>query len=369
MEEVQPRRHADAAGASAAGKTVVLHIGAPKTGTTFLQQVLWHNRDALARQGVGYPLAAPREHFAATMDLREATWGGRHEAEWDGAWDRVAARVRAWSGPRLVFSNELLGAATPEQVARALDSLQPAQVQVVFTLRDLARQLPSEWQEQVKHHKLVSFDELVDELVEQADVGTPPPGAMFWRLHDPIRVLRPWSEAIGPARVHVVTVPPAGASPDVLWHRFADVVGVDAGSCRLDVGNTNPSLGLVEAELLRQTNERGQVAGNAANPAQRRYFVRRVLGTRAAARRITLPARHVEWVRARSAELVEGIRSAGYPVVGDLADLQPEVSQPPPGINRVSEQELLDAALDALARLLARPAPSDAPAQSNRGGA
>ncbi|BBD09285.1 hypothetical protein [Desulfovibrio ferrophilus] len=36
-------------------KTVYLHIGYFKTGTTALQHFLWHNRDALAEQGVLYP--------------------------------------------------------------------------------------------------------------------------------------------------------------------------------------------------------------------------------------------------------------------------------------------------------------------------
>ena len=34
---------------------VFLHIGEPKTGTTFLQQVMWSNRAELAAQGVVLP--------------------------------------------------------------------------------------------------------------------------------------------------------------------------------------------------------------------------------------------------------------------------------------------------------------------------
>lgn len=36
-------------------KTLHLHIGSPKTGTTFLQQALIHNKDELNRQGFCYP--------------------------------------------------------------------------------------------------------------------------------------------------------------------------------------------------------------------------------------------------------------------------------------------------------------------------
>jgi hypothetical protein len=166
--------------------------------------------------------------------------------------------------------------------------------------------------------------------------------------------------------VHVVTVPPAGTPPEALWRRFAEAAGIEAAAVDLDVDAVNASLGLVEAELLRRTNARLHAAGTRSNPVQRRYLVRRVLAEHADRRRIVLPQRHADWARTRTADLVAGVRAAGYHVVGDLADLEP---QPPAGAadtNDVSDRELLDLALDALAGLLARPVPSGE-ASSNRG--
>lgn len=357
MEDVQRRHPSDSGRGTPAGKTVVLHVGAPKTGTTYLQQLLWRNRGRLAEQGVGYPFSSGREHFAATMDLRQASWGGRRDPAWDGAWERVAARTREWAGTRVVISNELLGAATPDQIKRAVESVQPAHVEVVFTARDLARQLPSEWQEQVRHNKSAGLDEMLDELVALSDTVDLPPHAMFWRLHDPVRVLHPWAEHVGADHVHVVTVPPPGAPRDVLWHRFAEAVGIAPAGFDVDADEANASLGLVEAELLRRMNESLRTTAAEANPAQRRYLVRQVLGRRPGRRPIALPPRHAAWARGRSAELADGIRAAGYHVIGDLADLHPSVADGTAEPNDISERELLDAALDALAGLLARPTP------------
>ena len=39
-----------------------LHIGEPKTGTTFLQQVMWPNRAELAAQGVVLPGHHGQDH-------------------------------------------------------------------------------------------------------------------------------------------------------------------------------------------------------------------------------------------------------------------------------------------------------------------
>lgn len=343
-------------GAAAAAKTIFLHVGAPKTGTTFLQHILWTNRARLGEQGVGYPLQRPREHFAATMDLRQMTWGGRRDPAWDGVWNAVAERARAWAGQRVVISNELLGAATPAQIKQAVQSLGDNEIHIVFTARDVARQLPSDWQEQVRHTHSVRYDAFIDDLVG-AGPKTPYYDE-FWGLHDPLRVLRPWSDVVGTDHVHVITVPPAGAGRDALWRRFAGVVGIDPGSCILDDALPNESLGSVEAELLRRTNARAdRVQPRVYDQKLRSYLVRRVLAERPGRTGIPLPERHAEWARQRGEQIIIGLRESGYDIVGDLADLRP---QPIPGASArdpdtLTAEELLEAALDALVGLLTRP--------------
>jgi hypothetical protein len=337
-----------------ATQSAVLHVGAPKTGSTFLQQVLWHNREVLASAGVGYPLEEEREHFAATMDLREMTWGGSRDPAWDGAWERIATRMRDWPGHTAVFSNELLGGATHEQIFRAVRSVSPAEVEVVFTARDLARQLSSDWQEQVKHTHAVSFDDFVDDLVAHGLDATPPFGPMFWGLHDPVHVLRPWAEVVGADHVYVVTVPHAGAPRDTLWRRFADRLHVDPQQCNLDLAKANPSLGAVEAELLRAINERadGMPARN-YDDALRGRLIEDVLQGRSVRAPIALPERHLDWVRKRSQELIDGLRDAGFRVVGNLSDLEPVVPvQGAVDPAHVDQAVFLDTALDTLASLI-----------------
>lgn len=343
-------------------RTVVLHVGAPKTGSTFIQQTLWHNRERLGTAGVCYPLEEPREHFAATMDLRETVWGGERNPAWEGAWERVATRVREWPGHTAVFSNELLGAATGDQIARAVESLSPAEVRIVFTARDLARQLPSDWQEQVKHTHAVSFDDFVDDLVAHGLAATPPFGPMFWGLHDPVHVLRPWAEVVGADHVHVITVPQQGAPRDTLWRRFAGVLALDPQLCDLDNAKGNRSLGAVEAELLRTINERAdRIQPRNYRDALRGRLIEEVLHGRPDQAPIAFPQRHLAWVRKRSQELIDGVRDAGYAVVGDLAELEP--AAPPPGAvdpAAIDGAVLLDAALDTLAGLVThRPPPQD----------
>ena len=133
---------------------VLLHVGTPKTGTSYLQDVLFRNRETLAGHGICYPADRFDAHFLAALDLMRLPWGGL-ETEAVGAWDRLAAAVRECAGTSII-SHEILATASRSQVGRALASLgadEPdgPEVHVVLSVRDLVRQIPAEWQENVKH--------------------------------------------------------------------------------------------------------------------------------------------------------------------------------------------------------------------------
>ena len=72
----------------AAEAKVFLHIGEPKTGTTFIQQVMWGSRAELAAQGVVLPGHHPQDHFRASQDLRGIQKLPSDPAgSWAGEWD------------------------------------------------------------------------------------------------------------------------------------------------------------------------------------------------------------------------------------------------------------------------------------------
>src|SRR5215469_16175027 len=84
-----------ASGGGPQSPRVVLHIGEPKTGTTFLQQVMWRNRPALAGQGVVLPGHHPQDHFRASQDLRGIQKLASDPAgSWTGEWEILATEAR-----------------------------------------------------------------------------------------------------------------------------------------------------------------------------------------------------------------------------------------------------------------------------------
>lgn len=336
--------------------TVCLHIGEPKSGTTFVQQVMWANRDALARQGVLLPGLHPQDHFRANQDLRGVPQSpddptGSYAGEWDLLVEQALQADRA-----AVISHELLAAATEEQAARAIASLDGAEVHLVVTLRDFVSLLPAEWQETVKHGNTLTWRRWLNRVRATQGSTKRARGRWFWRVHDTADLLRRWTPGIPPERVHLVTLPPAGSPPDLLWQRFAAVLGIDPACAELAEARPNASLGLAEVEMLRRLN-------TALSGAVSEYFyavfvkerlAHGYLAQRPVTARPILPRRHREWAETYAATRVAALREQGYDVVGDLADLLPRRSSAPAGRRPAAakDAEVADAAVGALAELL-----------------
>ncbi|HET8605105.1 MAG TPA: hypothetical protein VFM09_14345 [Marmoricola sp.] len=339
----------------AGGRKVFLHVGSPKTGTTFLQNVLWAGRDTARRQGLLLPMDRFADHYLATLDVRGLAERPEHPDRALGMWQRIVEQVEAWPGDALV-SHELFAAATRQQADAAVHSFGPdTEVHVVLTARDLLRQLPAEWQEHVKHRSTLTLDAFAGQVMAD-DRGR----SWFWRVQDYSRILRRWGRSLPPEHLHVVTVPPRGADPTALWTRFAALLGLDPDTFRLDVGRSNLSLGMEQAELLRRVNE--ELDDRLALPGPyprvvKEMFAQQVLAGRKGSP-LQLDERTTAFAVARSRRLADDLATMGVDVVGDLEELVPRVETPTSpgaaGFLHPSEEVLLTESVAALAGVLAR---------------
>lgn len=334
-------------------KRVLLHVGTPKTGTSYLQDVLFRNRDLLASQGVLYPADRFDGQFLAALDLMRLPWGGL-ETEAVGAWDELARRVRGWNGTAIV-SHEILATASRTQIRRALESLghPDREVHVVLSVRDLVRQVPAEWQENVKHRRTLSYEGFLEQIQDPERKGRL--ATWFWGVQEIPDILDRWGAEVDPSRVHVVTVPRPGAPPTLLWERFAAAFGLDQLTLDLHAERANPSMGVPETALVRRIN---QAANDIVDPADYRPLVRELLAhqtlsQRTGSPRLAVPPDVWAWADELSRAWVEEVRRRGYDVVGDLADLEPApVSSVYADPDRPDEREVADAAVDAITALL-----------------
>jgi hypothetical protein len=313
-----------ARGSLRAGRTsrpgrVFLHIGAPMTGTTYLRSTLARHHRRLTHLGVLYPtsrMGGDGVHLEAVLDVLDLATADRPPAL--GAWDRLAQSARDWRHGTVVISHELLADADDDQAGRIASSFGGAELHVVYTARDIGRQIPLAWQEWVRNGGTATFPTYVGKLAARDPHRL---SRMFWQSHDLEHVLGRWSAFVPPEQVHVVTVPSGASGGDdpeaVLWSRFADVLGLDSrrfpGS-----GGSSPGLEpLASMEVLRLLNSE-RTESRMAETSRR---VEELLGTTAGAAP-AVPIFHAGWLRAETIRMAVAVKEGGYDVVGSLTDLE-----------------------------------------------
>ena len=326
---------------------VVFHIGTPKTGTTYLQTLVWRHRKKLRGQGLLFPGDRRADHLWGSMEVRDDPSVKRRRSEAPGAWQRLVSAAAAWPQTVLI-SHEFYGAATPQQAARALRDLAPARVELVVTARDAVSAMTSMWSQSMKFRHTASLREFASDDDEGDALNV-----WGWRTLDTAHVLQRWADGLDPSQVHVITVPRPGAPPDELWRRFAGVLGVDPGVVHADRARPNDSLGLVETELLRLINVRlskEQMSAERTARWVRGYLARDVLVPHGRERFVP-PADQRGGLRRRAERIVDDLAAGGYSVVGDLADLRPSSDSDARSPEDVSTAELLEAAADVIVTL------------------
>lgn len=331
---------------------VYVHIGAPKTGTTYLQQVLYANRDAMRTAGVLYPDVAGDAHHTANRALRDAAKGKAH-AEVDSDWAEVVRMSTAWSGAVSVLSSELFVYATTAAAARALTSFPDTEVHVIYTARDLGRQVSAVWQERLKNSHSMAYTDFIEDVLGPVDSRM---AQGFWIAQDAVEALHRWSQGIDPSHVHVVTAPAAGAPPLVLWERFASVIGLNGGDFSPAVPAANPSLSVTAAELLRRFNLRH---GEGMSRKQQRRLVKNGLANLLAetvsdSSKLPLSESQQQRITQRAEQLVVELAAAGYDVVGSLDELLPafQSAGSGKGPDDLTDSDIIDGLLDVIKELL-----------------
>lgn len=327
---------------------IFLHIGTPKTGTTFLQTILWGNRQALAEQGLLVPGKRRAEHLWASRAVRGETKWASQPAQAPGAWDRIVQAARQWPGS-VIVSHEFFGAASESQARTAVDALAPAEVHLIVTARECVGMLTSRWQEWVKNGSrgpLSSYG---------GSTSDDPLYVWDWRTMDVAEVLSRWGTQVPPERVHVIPLPTKDAPPDELLRRFAKVVGFSVDGLDTSAGYPNQSLGVASVELLRRVNAHLMPAFAAGYDRGRwiRGYLAQGKMVPLGGNRFGPDGAQLAALRDRSDRTIDFIKRHGFDVVGDLSELATPASLPKRRHpDEVTDSELLDVATKTIAAML-----------------
>jgi hypothetical protein len=325
---------------------VFVHVGLPKTATSYLQTIIWANRDELRARGVVVPGTERRDHLWASRTVREDPSQERAPETHRTAWRRIRDELATSSGTGLV-SHEFFAAASAAQATRMVEELPTDDVHVVVTAREPLGLFTASWQESLKNGSTTAMPDYARRESRKSTA------IWNWRTLDLRLVLERWSEAVPAERIHVLVLDPAAPREDV-WHRFAGIVGFPTAGIDLSGSFPNTSMGVAEAETLRRVN--GSLHGF-QRAFDRGVYIRTFLADeRLVPRggdRFWPEPDQVEECRRRGRATVEHLRSAPYDVVGDLDHLEvPAELEPRRRTSSVTDEEVAAVAVDLVATML-----------------
>jgi hypothetical protein len=295
--------------------TRLIHIGPPKTGTTYLQGAFHANRDAVTAQGVHY--AGPtRQPTSAVQALLGTPNPGTGEVPPMRRWRGLVNEVRRAGDRRVVISSEFLADADPGAIRTALDDLGRDRAHVVVTLRPLARIIPSQWQQFIQSGGRKPFDDWLHAIFNDPDRVSP----TFWRRHRHDQLIARWAAEVGNADLTVVALD--DRDHEMVTRVFEDLVGLRRGTLIADEDRSNRSMTLAEIEVVRAFNEQFFAAGLS------RQLHTQVMRFGATAYmksmspdpdepRVALPDWALERAGQVSREMIDAIVRSGVRIIGD----------------------------------------------------
>ncbi len=327
-------------------RRVFLHVGLPKTGTTYLQQVVWANRDRLRAAGLFLPGFGHREHLWAALDLQERPRLARRHPDAPGAWRRLVDQASAQPGDVLI-THEFLCGASAEQASRAIADFPDHEVHLVVTARDAASVVSAGWQESVKNGSTVGLDAVMSGKA----AGGPEFSMRTWDLGG---VLERWTPDLPAERVHVLVMPGADQPRDLHWRHFAEVLGIDPDAYEAPADAVNPALGIVQIETLRLVNKHLPPYSAQERGVWIRGYLAEDLLARQPRERGGLPAHHRERFAELDRTATALIAGRGFHVLGDLAALTADTGGAPGREpDTVTTEELLESASRLVADIVA----------------
>ncbi|MGI8521709.1 MAG: hypothetical protein ACR2K3_00130 [Nocardioides sp.] len=325
---------------------VFLHLGLPKTGTSYLQTIVWPARDRLAADGIVLPGRERRDHLWASRVVRGEKLGKAPKAH-RTSWKRLRAELASSPGTGLL-SHEFFAAASARQAAGVIEQLAPAEVHLVVTAREPLGLFTASWQESLKNKSTTPMADY------SRSVSHNPRVIWNWRALDLRLVLRRWATEVPPEHVHVLPLDPMSPRA-ALWHTFADLIGVgDPAAYPLEESFPNVSMGVAEAETLRRVNAH---LGGFGSALDRGVWVRTFLADERlvprGGERFWPEPEQIQECRRRGRKAVRYVERQGYDVRGDLQRLLVPEDLPTRRVPAsVTEAEVAEVAVELAARLV-----------------
>lgn len=335
-----------------APKTVFLHAGLRKSGTTGLQLALRRSAADLEKTGLAQPLLGRGRSLRRLVEpLRRAAEGD--EAEARKAVSRLAELIRRSEHRRHLVTIEALAELPAPVTTLVVEGLAEFDTHLVVTSRPWAFTIPSEWQQRVKERFTGDYLSYARAIQATESRAGDEEADRFRRRQDLADVVRRWRAGDPDLPVHVILVPSDPRAAPGLHELFCTVVGIDPAVLPTPRRTRNPSLTREDAEVLRRLNI--ALGPRLRHRSSYRYSVRKWIGVRTMMRqsrgsRLRLPREMEAWAFAESARQLAELESLGCHVLGDPQSFcEPRLADG--DYQPVTEAEVAEASVAVLADL------------------
>jgi hypothetical protein len=227
-------------------KTLTLHIGLPKTGTTYIQGWLQANRVALAAAGTWVPSRQIYAHRLAAEFINDPKRTARSDVahirgtSFEAAQNDLVRGLRDDRFQQAIVSSEYFFESDPPQVASLRDLAPGTQMRIVVYLRRQDRIIESGYNQEVKAMGATS----------RIAAGA------YQRKLDWLRLFESWAAVFGEANVTLLNFDLASRSGEVLGEfcRAAGLVAPAGAAPALTDQSRNESLPANLLEFKRLAN-------------------------------------------------------------------------------------------------------------------
>lgn len=232
---------------------LIIHPGFHKSGTTALQESFALNRSLLREQGILYPHIGTKAHHRIAWSLTQRPWGWNKrggEKTPEKVWDRMVDRINSAKEETVILSSEFFSEIDGEKVRKIRSDIKGRDIQILFTVRPLAKLLPSSYQQYLKYGITIEFEDWLHEILDKPGESKVSP--TFWQRHSHGKVVARWVDIFGKSNVRVLIV--NEAQPTFLFDEINKLLNLQNGTIKAAPSGSNRSLTMEEISLLLELN-------------------------------------------------------------------------------------------------------------------
>ena len=234
-------------------KRLIIHPGFHKSGTTALQESFALNRPLLRENGIFYPPIGSKAHHRVAWALTQRPWGWNRrggERTPEKYWDRMASRINGAKEETVILSSEFFSEIDGERIRKIRSEIKGRDIQILFTLRPLAKLLPSSYQQYLKYGITIEYEDWLYAILDKPGESKVSP--TFWKRHSHGKVVARWVDIFGKSNVTLLIV--NEAQPTFLFDEINKFLNLPTGSLNAAPSGSNRSLTMEEISLLLELN-------------------------------------------------------------------------------------------------------------------